>query len=257
MLTDGQLVRATWSRPALDDQTTFRNPTTGDENPDPPRPHMGRAPTPQTGLPSTDAPVGSRLCPASCRPLHTRPQDGRRLQSDSRPARSPSLVSGRGRGTRRRGSSCGTPDPRGLLRRSRRRDLPLVAIDPPSSQDLDQAFAAEPLPSGYRVFYAIADVAALGDAGGVIDSEARTRGLTLYSPDRRTSLHPERINEDAGSLRAGQEREPSCGPSTSTKPVRSPPHVSNGPESATGNSSPTPRPRQASRPGLPALRSLC
>ncbi|MEZ5247395.1 MAG: RNB domain-containing ribonuclease [Acidimicrobiales bacterium] len=87
------------------------------------------------------------------------------------------------------------------------RDIPLVAIDPPGSRDLDQAFAAEARGDGHRVHYAIADVAALVPPGGPIDLEARSRGLTLYSPDRRTSLHPESINEDAGSLLEGQERQ--------------------------------------------------
>lgn len=87
------------------------------------------------------------------------------------------------------------------------RDIAFIAIDPPGSRDLDQAFAAERRGDGHRVFYAIADVAALVAPGGPIDVEARERGLTLYSPDRRTSLHPERINEDAGSLLEGAERQ--------------------------------------------------
>jgi exoribonuclease R len=87
------------------------------------------------------------------------------------------------------------------------RDIPFVAIDPPGSLDLDQAFAAERKGDGHRIFYAIADVAALVEPDGPIDAEARARGLTLYSPDIRTSLHPERINEDAGSLRQGQQRQ--------------------------------------------------
>jgi exoribonuclease R len=87
------------------------------------------------------------------------------------------------------------------------RHIPFVAIDPPGSRDLDQAFAAETRGDGHRVFYAIADVAALVSPGGVVDLEARTRGLTLYSPDLRTSLHPVAINESAGSLLEGQDRQ--------------------------------------------------
>ena len=87
------------------------------------------------------------------------------------------------------------------------RHIPFVAIDPPGSRDLDQAFAAETLGDGHRVFYAIADVAALVAPGGVVDLEARARGLTLYSPDLRTSLHPVTINEGAGSLLEGQDRQ--------------------------------------------------
>ena len=86
------------------------------------------------------------------------------------------------------------------------RDIDFVAIDPPGSTDLDQAFSARRRGDGFTVFYAIADVAALVEPGGVVDAEARQRGLTLYSPDVRTSLHPESINENGGSLLEGRER---------------------------------------------------
>jgi exoribonuclease R len=85
-------------------------------------------------------------------------------------------------------------------------DIGFVSIDPPGSTDLDQVFSAERREDGYRVWYAIADVAALVAPGGAIDAEARTRGLTLYSPDLRTSLHPVDINEGVGSLLAGEMR---------------------------------------------------
>ena len=84
-----------------------------------------------------------------------------------------------------------------------RTDLALLTIDPPGSIDLDQAFAAERHGDGYRVWYAIADVASFVAPGGALDAEARTRGVTLYSPDQRASLHPESLNESAGSLLAG------------------------------------------------------
>ena len=87
------------------------------------------------------------------------------------------------------------------------RDIPFVAIDPQGSTDLDQAFAAHRSGDGYVVSYAIADVAAFVAPGGSIDREARTRGVTLYSPDRRTSLHPEAISENAGSLLEGRDRQ--------------------------------------------------
>lgn len=86
------------------------------------------------------------------------------------------------------------------------RHLGFIAIDPPGATDLDQAFYAERRGNGYRVFYAIADVGAFLEPGGVIDLEARTRGTTLYSPDMRTPLHPEIISEDRGSLLAGTEK---------------------------------------------------
>ena len=42
--------------------------------------------------------------------------------------------------------------------------------------------------------------------GGAIDAEARRRGQTLYSPDRRTPLHPPVLSEGAASLLADQLR---------------------------------------------------
>ncbi len=86
------------------------------------------------------------------------------------------------------------------------RDIEFVAIDPHGSTDLDQAFAASRRGAGYTLYYAIADVAAFVPPGGPVDLEARSRGLTLYSPDLRTSLHPESINEDGGSLLEGRDR---------------------------------------------------
>ncbi len=85
-------------------------------------------------------------------------------------------------------------------------DVPFVAIDPPGATDLDQAFWAAPTGSGWTIRYAIADVAAFVRPGDPIDLEARERGVTLYSPDIRTPLHPEIISEDRASLLPGGER---------------------------------------------------
>lgn len=88
-----------------------------------------------------------------------------------------------------------------------RTDLDLVAIDPPGSRDLDQSYHAERRGDGYRVHYAIADVGAFITPGSALDDEALRRGVTLYSPDMRASLHPEAINENAGSLLTDQRRQ--------------------------------------------------
>jgi exoribonuclease R len=88
-----------------------------------------------------------------------------------------------------------------------RTDLPLFTLDPEGSRDLDQAVAMERRPAGgYRVHYAIADVAALVVAGGALDAEAHRRGVTLYAPDRNVPLHPEVLSAGAGSLLPGQVR---------------------------------------------------
>jgi exoribonuclease R len=79
-------------------------------------------------------------------------------------------------------------------------DVPFVTVDPPGSTDLDQAVHIAERGSGFRVSYAIADVAAFVRPGGAVDAEARRRTQTLYSPDLRTPLHPPAIGEDAASL---------------------------------------------------------
>lgn len=80
------------------------------------------------------------------------------------------------------------------------RDIPLVTIDPAGSKDLDQAVAIESRDGGYRVFYAIADVAAFVEPGGAIEAESFRRGQTIYLPDEPARLHPPELSEDKGSL---------------------------------------------------------
>ena len=84
--------------------------------------------------------------------------------------------------------------------------IPLVTIDPPESCDLDQALHLERRGPGYRVHYAIADVAAFVDPGGPMDIEAHARGQTLYAPDGNARLYPPQLSEGAGSLLPGETR---------------------------------------------------
>lgn len=88
-----------------------------------------------------------------------------------------------------------------------RTDIELVTIDPPGSMDLDQAYWGSAHGSGWRVHYAIADVAAWVEPDGVIDLESQARGLTMYSPDARSPLHPPELSEDAASLLPQQDRQ--------------------------------------------------
>ena len=80
--------------------------------------------------------------------------------------------------------------------------LPFITIDPLGSMDLDQAMCIEPLGNGYRVWYAIVDLAAWVAPGGAMDAEARKRGETYYAPQTRLPLHPTIISEGAASLLA-------------------------------------------------------
>jgi exoribonuclease R len=84
--------------------------------------------------------------------------------------------------------------------------IPFVTIDPPGSMDLDQAMHLERVGDGFRIHYAIADVAAFVTPGGVLDAETRRRGQTLYSPDIRTPLHPVVMSENTASLLPDEDR---------------------------------------------------
>ena len=87
-----------------------------------------------------------------------------------------------------------------------RTDIPLVTIDPPGSMDLDQAMYVERNGDGWRVYYAIADVASFVAPGGPIDLEAHRRGETLYGIGSTIPLHPRILSEGATSLLPDQLR---------------------------------------------------
>jgi exoribonuclease R len=87
-----------------------------------------------------------------------------------------------------------------------RTDIGFVTLDPEGSTDLDQAFHLERAGSGFRLLYAIADVAAFVAPGGHLDTEAHARGETLYAPTRKTPLHPSVLSEGAASLLPDQVR---------------------------------------------------
>ena len=87
-----------------------------------------------------------------------------------------------------------------------RTELALVTIDPAESMDLDQAMYVEANGDGYRVYYAIADVAAFVRAGDPVDLEANRRGETLYGADSKIPLHPKVLSEGATSLLPEQVR---------------------------------------------------
>ncbi|GAA0225422.1 RNB domain-containing ribonuclease [Cryptosporangium japonicum] len=85
-------------------------------------------------------------------------------------------------------------------------DVPFVTVDPPGSRDLDQALHLVPDGDGFRLRYAIADVAAFVRPGSALDRETTARGVTLYLPDGRIPLHPAVLSEGAASLLPDQVR---------------------------------------------------
>lgn len=81
-------------------------------------------------------------------------------------------------------------------------DIEFIAIDPPTSMDLDQIMHIERDGDGYVVHYGIADIPAFVPPNSPIDQEAHLRGQTFYAPGARLPLHPVELSEDAASLLA-------------------------------------------------------
>ncbi|MFH5821792.1 RNB domain-containing ribonuclease [Georgenia sp. AZ-5] len=85
-------------------------------------------------------------------------------------------------------------------------DVPFVTIDPPGSEDLDQAVHIARDGAGYVVSYAIASVASFVVPGGALDREVHARGMTVYGPAGSFPLHPPVLSAGAASLLQEQER---------------------------------------------------
>jgi ribonuclease R len=91
------------------------------------------------------------------------------------------------------------------------RELPLITIDPIDAKDHDDAVYAAPDTNaanegGFILSIAIADVAGYVTPGSALDSEAETRGNSVYFPDRVVPMLPERISNDLCSLIADKDR---------------------------------------------------
>jgi ribonuclease R len=91
------------------------------------------------------------------------------------------------------------------------RHLPLITIDPEDARDHDDAVYAVPdddlkNPGGFRVWVAIADVAAYVTPSSPLDRGARRRGNSTYFPDRVAPMLPESLSADLCSLREGEDR---------------------------------------------------
>lgn len=100
---------------------------------------------------------------------------------------------------------------RGKGKRVDLRSLPLITIDPEDARDHDDAVYALPdddakNPQGWRVWVAIADVAAFVTPGSALDRGAQKRGNSTYFPDRVAPMLPERLSADLCSLREGEDR---------------------------------------------------
>ncbi len=86
------------------------------------------------------------------------------------------------------------------------RDLPLLTIDGADARDFDDAVYCRPTPKGWKLWVAIADVAAYVAPGGALDSCARSRGTSVYFPDRVVPMLPESLSNGLCSLNPDQDR---------------------------------------------------
>jgi ribonuclease R len=93
-----------------------------------------------------------------------------------------------------------------LGQRTDLRDIPLVTIDGEDARDFDDAVYAEPNGSGFRIVVAIADVAHYVRPGSPLDQAARTRGNSVYFPDRVVPMLPEALSNAWCSLRPDEDR---------------------------------------------------
>ncbi|KAG5653149.1 hypothetical protein H0H81_002060 [Sphagnurus paluster] len=87
------------------------------------------------------------------------------------------------------------------------RDLIICSIDPPNCQDIDDALHARPLPNGnIEAGVHIADVSHFVLPDNPMDSEAASRGTTVYLVDKRIDMLPSLLGTNLCSLRPYVER---------------------------------------------------
>jgi ribonuclease R len=90
--------------------------------------------------------------------------------------------------------------------REQLRHIPLVTIDGEDARDFDDAVFAEPDGDGFRLIVAIADVAWYVRPGSALDRTARTRGNSVYFPDRVVPMLPEALSNQWCSLLPNEDR---------------------------------------------------
>jgi ribonuclease R len=87
------------------------------------------------------------------------------------------------------------------------RDVPFMTIDPETARDFDDAVALQSMPGGgHRVWVAVADVSHYLRENTALDREARSRGCSLYLPNRAIPMLPEALSGNICSLLAGEDR---------------------------------------------------
>jgi ribonuclease R len=91
------------------------------------------------------------------------------------------------------------------------RDINLITVDGADARDFDDAIWAEPDETGtnlngWRLIVAIADVANYVKPNDPLDVEAKTRGNSVYFPDRVVPMLPEALSNGLCSLKPNEDR---------------------------------------------------
>ncbi len=86
------------------------------------------------------------------------------------------------------------------------REIPFITIDGETARDFDDAIFVEKSKTGYILWVAIADVSHYVKEGSQLDQEARSKGTSVYFPERAFHMLPRALSENLCSLRPHEPR---------------------------------------------------
>jgi ribonuclease R len=87
------------------------------------------------------------------------------------------------------------------------RQVPFITIDGETARDFDDAVYVERAPQGgYILWVAIADVSHYVKPGTALDQDARSRGTSVYFPERAFHMLPRALSENLCSLKPRETR---------------------------------------------------